>query len=111
MRLSMVIAACAAGLLVPESAAAGGGPVPPVQGGAGVTAPGWQVNYVAVRVGRDTLLERVRRDDGAVERTRLIHGAYGVPGAAYDGSTTGLSADGSALVLAARGGGTRLLVL
>jgi hypothetical protein len=107
----MVIAACAAGLLVPESAAAAGGPVPPVQGGAGVSAPGGQVNYVAVGAGRDTLVERVRRGDGTVERTRLIRGAYGVPGAAYDGSTTGLSADGSTLVLAAQRGGTRLLVL
>ena len=33
-------------------------------------------------------------------RTRLIGGHYGIPGAAYDGSTTGLSADGRTLVLA-----------
>jgi DNA-binding beta-propeller fold protein YncE len=106
----MVIAACAAGLLVPESAAAGGGPVAPVQGGAGVSNA--EVNYVAVRTGRGTLVERVRRDGGVVERARLIPGHFGVPGAAYDGSTTGLSADGRTLVLASMTmRGTRLLVL
>ncbi len=48
-----------------------------------------------------------------VERARLIPGHYGVPGAAYDGSTTGLSADGRTLVLAESTTmrGTRLLVL
>jgi hypothetical protein len=46
------------------------------------------------------LVERIRRDGGVVERTRLIAGSYGVPGVAYDGSTTGLSADGATLVLA-----------
>ena len=111
MRRSWLIAICAAGLLAPETAAAGGGPVAPVQGGAGVSTTGGQVNYVAVHAGRDTLVERIRRGDGTVERTRLIQGGYGVPGAAYDGSTTGLSADGSTLVLAARQSGTRLLVL
>ncbi|WP_157591834.1 hypothetical protein [Solirubrobacter soli] len=111
MRRSWLFAICAAGLLVPSSAHAGGGPVQPVQGGAGVSTPGASVNYVAVRAGRDTLVERVRRGDGTIERTRLIRGAYGVPGAAYDGSTTGLSADGSTLVLAAQRSGTRLLVL
>src|SRR3954454_12244018 len=112
MRRSWVIAACAAGLLVPESAAAGGGPVPAVQGGAGVSTPGGDVNYVAVHAGRGTLLERVRSDGGAVERSRLLPGHFGVPGAAYDGSTTGLSADGRTLVLAENTvAHTRLLVL
>jgi len=113
MRRSMVIAACAAGLLVPESAAAGGGPVAPVLGGAGVSTDGGTANYVTVAAGRDTLIERVRRGErsgdeasgrgsGTVERARLVAGRYGIPGAAYDGTTTGLSADESTLVLAER---------
>ena len=100
MRRALVIAACGAGLLAPGNASAAGGPVPPVQGGAGATMPGSPVNYVAIVTGRDTLVQRVRRDGGTVERYRRMHGTYGVPGAAYDGSTTGLSADGRTLVLA-----------
>jgi hypothetical protein len=112
MQRSMVIAACAAGLLAPESAAAGGGPVTPVRGGTGVSLTGGPVNYVAMPAGRGTLVARVRRGEGAVERARLIGGHFGVPGAAYDGSTTGLSADGRTLVLAERAmRRTRLLVL
>jgi hypothetical protein len=37
---------------------------------------------------------------GTIERFREIRGRFGVPGAAFDGSTTGLSADGRRLVLA-----------
>src|SRR5215218_10299264 len=112
MRRSWLIAACGAGLLVPTSAYAGGGPVAPVQGGAGVSTTGGTVNFVAVKAGRGTVVERVRRDGGEVERSRTIRGHFGVPGAAYDGSTTGLSADGSTLVLAKLGTSrTRLLVL
>jgi len=123
----MVIAACAAGLLVPESAAAGGGPVAPVLGGAGVSTDGGTANYVTVAAGRDTLIERVRRGErsgdeasgrgsGTVERARLVAGRYGIPGAAYDGTTTGLSADERTLVLAERNDTqpltrTRLVVL
>jgi hypothetical protein len=100
MRRSWVLAACAAGLLAPASASAGGGPVGPVVGGAGVSTWTGPVNYVAVSARRDTIVQRVSRDGGKVERTRLIGGHYGIPGAAYDGSTTGLSADGRTLVLA-----------
>jgi len=114
MQRSIVIAACAVGLLVPESAFAGGGPVAPVLGGAGVSTAGGTVNYVAVGAGRDTVVERVRREDGTVERAARLDGRYGVPGAAYDGTTTGLSADESTLVLAERSNAltrTRLVVL
>jgi hypothetical protein len=114
MQRSIVIAACAVGLLVPESAFAGGVPVAPVLGGAGVSTAGGTVNYVAVGAGRDTVVERVRREDGTVERAARLDGRYGVPGAAYDGTTTGLSADESTLVLAERSNAltrTRLVVL
>jgi dipeptidyl aminopeptidase/acylaminoacyl peptidase len=100
MRRSWVIAACAAGLLAPASASAGGGPVSPVLGGSGVSTWTGAVNFVAVSTGPDTIIERVIRNGGVVERTRVIEGHYGIPGAAYDGSTTGLSADGRTLVLA-----------
>ena len=72
------------GLAVPAAHAAGG-PVPPVQGGAGASPPGGSLNWVAVRAGHDTVLQRVRSGSGFVERSRLIRGEWGVPGAAYDG--------------------------
>ena len=100
------------GLAAPAAHAAGG-PALPVQGGAGVSAPGSGARYVAVRVRHDTVVERIDRD-GGVERSRTIAGAYGIPGAAYDGSNTGLSFDESTLVLAAmepNATRTRLLVL
>jgi hypothetical protein len=100
MRRPWVIAACAMGLLAPASARASGGPVAPVVGGSGVSTWTGRVNFVAVSAGRDTVIERVVRNGGVVERSRVIEGHYGIPGAAYDGSTTGLSADGRTLVLA-----------
>jgi hypothetical protein len=99
MRRLVVIGTCILGMAA-AAAHAAGGPVPPVEGGAGVSAPGGSVNYVAVRAGHGTVLERVRRGSGVVERSRLIHGAYGVPGAAYDGSSTGLAFSERTLVLA-----------
>jgi hypothetical protein len=109
-RAWLIAAAC---LVAPSTAQAGGGPVAPVLGGTGVSAPGGTENLVAVAAGHDTLVERVRQSDGAVVRARLVNGRYGIPGAAYDGSTTGLSADGSTLVLAERDtvARTRLVVL
>ncbi len=74
--------------------------MPPVLGGSGVSTWTGAVNFVAVSAGRDTIIERVIRNGGVVERSRLIAGHYGIPGAALDGSTTGLSADGRTLVLA-----------
>jgi hypothetical protein len=74
--------------------------VPVVQAGAGASAPGGQFTYVAMPQGRGTLVERIRRNGGAVDSWRTIAGHFGVPGVAYDGSTTGLSADGATLVLA-----------
>jgi hypothetical protein len=114
MRRLVAIGSCVAALAAPAAAEAAGGPVPPVQSGAGVSAPGDNLNYVAVRVGHDTLLQRIRRADGFVERSRRIAGSFGIPGAAYDGTATGLSANERTLVLAAMGrpsARTRLLVL
>src|SRR3954452_12309273 len=104
MRRTLTITLCSFGmLLAPASgAAADGGPVPPVQGGAGVTAPGNDASFVALPGGNgSTLVQRVLHGGGVVDRYRSIKGDFGVPGVAYDGSTTGLSADGRTLVLAA----------
>lgn len=101
MRRTVLITFCGLGLLAPAGALASGGPVPPVLGGAGISVAGSPYRFIAVAKGPNTLVERVRRDSGTVERSNLLSGAFGVPGVAYAGSNTGLSADGRTLVLAA----------
>jgi hypothetical protein len=100
MRRLLVVGGCVGALAAPAGAGAAGGPVTAVQGGAGVRVAGSAAGYVAVGVGRRTLVEQVLAPGGAIVRTLTIRGTYGVPGVAYDNSTTGLSADGRTLVLA-----------
>jgi hypothetical protein len=50
---------------------------------------------------KGTLLARIRRAGGQVEASRLLPGALVIPAVAYDGTATGLSADGRTVVLAA----------
>ena len=85
-------------LMLPATARADGGPVSPVEGGAGVGVRGSDVRYLTVNVPGWTVLERLGRD--GVDSWENLRGQFGVPGAAFDGSTTGLSADGRTLVLA-----------
>jgi hypothetical protein len=72
MRRVLAIGGCGVVLLLglPGAAAAAGGPVPPQQGGAGTSAPGGDVTYVAIAVRGGTLVQRVRREGGAVEGWR-----------------------------------------
>jgi hypothetical protein len=100
MRRAVVITLLVLSLSAPADALASGGWVLPVLGGAGVSAVGSPFNWIAVSTGSGTLVERVRRGAGSVEASRVLRGSYGVPGAAQDGATTGLSADGRTLVLA-----------
>jgi hypothetical protein len=99
MRRVLLVGGCVGALACPAAAGAAGGPVPPMQGGPGVAVRGGDARYVAVSVGRRTLVEQVL-GAGGIGRTRMLDGSFGVPGAAYDNSTTGLSADGRTLVLA-----------
>jgi hypothetical protein len=101
MRRWLLVGGCVGALAAPTAAWGAGGPVPAMQGGPGVGVPDGALNYVAVGIGRRTLVEQVLRPGGGIGRTRLIGGRYGVPGVAYDNATTGLSADGRTLVLAA----------
>jgi len=81
----------------------------------GATAPGDPYRYVALRGGGDTVLAKIKRADGAPVRSRRLPGRLVVAAVAQDASTTGLSADGSTLVLAAPRGSrvpvTRLTVV
>jgi hypothetical protein len=102
MRQLLAAVCFAVALAAPAGALASGGPVPPQQGGAGIALPGGPDRYVALAAGHgNTLVERVATNGGAVRGTRLLRGHFGVAGVAYDGSNTGLSADGRTLVLPA----------
>lgn len=115
MRLRFATAAMCLGLAAPSVALGAGGPVPPIQGGNGIAAPGSGFRYVARGAGSRTVVQQLTRT-GRVRSSVEVHGHYGIPGVDYTGSTTGLSADGYTLVLAELPGPrtqrtTRLVVL
>ena len=94
----LALAAIALLALVPASAAADGLPGTGVVSSP-VSAPGGDVEYVAKSAKRDTVLREQRLNLGPVLRTLDLRGRYSVPAVAYDGSPSGLSADGRTLVL------------
>src|SRR5689334_12616358 len=116
MRIRFALAAMCLGLAAPGSALAAGGPVSPLQGASnGVAVPGSPYQYVALPAGRSTVVRQLR-GTGPVRSSIRVAGRYGIPGVDYNGSTTGLSADGDTLVLAEPFGNrtpktTRLIVL
>jgi hypothetical protein len=65
----------------------------------GVEATSGSTRYASLPAGRGTLVVRVGRHDGLVERSRFLQGAFVVPVVALDGSASGLSTDESTLVL------------
>jgi hypothetical protein len=68
----------------------------------GVTVAGSPHRYVAVNTHTTpklTLVERIDRRGGRVDRWWQLDGDYGVPAVAFDGAGGGLSADGRTLVL------------
>src|SRR5580765_2099210 len=69
-------------------------------GSKGVTVPGATARFVTLWSGKkSTVVARVRRNGGRIDRSRLLQGTFTIPAVAYDGSASGLSADGSMLVL------------
>lgn len=98
-------------LMLPGAASGAGGPVQPVQGNP-ISVAGSPYRYVA-EPGRNTVIRRLA--GAAASVSLLVPGQYGIPAVAYDGSLTGLSADGRTLIVAQIAQGavrtTRLLVL
>jgi hypothetical protein len=87
-------------VLVP-SAAGAGGPVAGTDAGAnGVTVPGLASRYVTVRAPGGTVVAQVDQDGGRIRASRVLRSRLVVPAVASDGSATGLSANGTTLVLA-----------
>ncbi len=68
----------------------------------GVSVGGSPYRYVALSPGRRdevTVVARIERDGGKVDRWWSLRGGYYVPAVAYDRTGGGLSADGTTLVL------------
>jgi hypothetical protein len=100
MRRAVVIMVCGLALMAPAGALAAGGFVPSVLGEPGISAAGTPFKFIALPARGNTVVERLSRAGNTVAGRTRLSGPYGVAGAAYDGSTTGLSADGATLVLA-----------
>jgi hypothetical protein len=86
-------------LLAPVAAAADGLPILGVEGRDGVVTRDGAYRYVTYASGRNTLVTAVEANGGRTVRYRTIPGRFTVPVVAYDGSTSGISADGSRLLL------------
>jgi hypothetical protein len=88
-------------LVATSGAAADGLPVP--MDGLGVTttiSPGRDgPRYASVPAGKDTRLLRIDQDGGEITGTRTINGDFTIPLVALDGTSAGLSADGTTLAL------------
>ena len=84
---------------LPAASAAGDGL--PGEGvvAAPVSAPGGKVEFLAANAKRQTLVRERSVATGRNLRRLRLRGTYVVPAVAYDGSPTGLSADGRTLVL------------
>jgi hypothetical protein len=84
-----------------STASADGLPVLGVDvGSKGVTVPGATARYVTLWAGsKSTIVARVRRNGGRIDRSRVLQGEFTIPAVAYDSSASGLSADGGVLVL------------
>jgi hypothetical protein len=100
MRALVLVAAVIVTLSVTATAAADGLPVLGIDvGQQGVTAAGSPDRYVTINDGEWTIVQRIARNGGRVLAWQKILGTFTIPAVAYDSSASGLSADGSTLVL------------
>jgi hypothetical protein len=87
--------------LVAAPARGSGGPIVGGDAGfTGVTVPGLGMRYVTQQVPGGTLVMAVNRRGGEILRSRFLRRPLTVPAVAFDGTATGLGADGRTLVLA-----------
>jgi hypothetical protein len=100
MRILVLVSAVIVALAITAAAAADGLPVLGVDvGSQGVTSAGSPDRYVTINDGTSTLVERIARNGGRLEGMSRLRGTFTIPAVAYDGSSSGLSADGRTLVL------------
>lgn len=93
----IVLAALAVLALLPTTAAADGLPAVGIDASP-LSAPRGELEYTTERAGRDTRLIESARYGGPL-RARRLDGSLSIPAVAYDGSPSGISADGRSLVL------------
>jgi hypothetical protein len=65
------------------------------------TPPVDDVRYMTIPAGKGTVVAKVDMTNGQIDLSRFIPRRFSVPLVAYDGSTSGLSADGKTLILIA----------
>jgi hypothetical protein len=106
-RLLATIAICFGAAVTAASAGGAGGPGAGVQQGWDGLSSG-SVRYVAVPAADWTALQVIRRRDGRVLNFTALKGTWGIPVVAFDGTTSGLMADGHTLLLGEATGGPRL---
>jgi len=101
LSVSMLTCAVVASVgLLAGAARADGLPVLGVDvGGTGVASSAGDARYVTIAAGRSTVVARVNPTGGRVLASRLLTGSFTIPAVAYDGSASGLAADGHILVL------------
>jgi hypothetical protein len=97
-RLVIALTTAIAALAVLPVSASGDG-LPAGVDAAPVSSPGGSVEYLTRRAGRGTVVRARERGSGRTLRVARLSGEYAVPAVAYDGSASGLSADGRTLVL------------
>jgi hypothetical protein len=95
--LLVVLVSVALLVLLPAPAAADGLPAVGIDARP-LSTPGGELEYTTERAGEDTRLIESARYGGPLRKRRLP-GSFSIPAVAYDGSASGLSADGRTLVL------------
>jgi hypothetical protein len=101
-RRLLVLSLMCPALAAPSAAAGAGFPVVGLDTTqTGATAPADPFRYVALPSGSGTVVVKIDRAGGRTVRHRTLTGTSVVAAVAQDASTTGLSADGSTLVLTA----------
>jgi hypothetical protein len=115
MRWTLVLATILGATWAAMAAADGGGPSPGVSfGSPGLVDAKGKVRYVALPAGDGTTVAALRARSGHVINWAYVHGIFGVPTVAWDGSSAGLARNGRRLVLttsASYGTPTRFVVL
>jgi hypothetical protein len=100
MRTCVLVAFVVLLAVLPGSARADGLPVEGVDASrSGVTGLSGLTRYVTLPAGRKTVVASVNVRGGRVHRSHLLPGTFTIPVVAYDGSASGLSANGKVLVL------------
>ena len=100
LALFSLVAAPAAGFPIKGIAGADGLPVVDVDAsGTGLASADGHFRYITFDAGQETIVAQVAQHGGHVLQQTRLDGNYTIPAVAYDGSASGLSADGRTLVL------------